>query len=167
MSGTVLDHWLVRGYLRELDAVLRGLPAAQARELKEQISAHLDDALGPDAGDYEVAATLSRLGSPADLAAEAGAASGSSGPRPAAVVRLTQNLEDERDLSAAYTARPRTGPVPLTVVRARRATDAAAATVRAQASGIGPGYQPATIRALGDLLTARVQQILNASKAAA
>src|ERR1700689_735663 len=83
MSGTVLDHWLVRGYLRELDAVLRGLPAAQARELKEQISAHLDDALGPDAGDYEVAATLSRLGSPADLAAEAGAASGSSGPRSA------------------------------------------------------------------------------------
>ena len=83
MSGTVLDHWLVRGYLRELDAVLRGLPAAQARELKEQITAHLDDALQPGAGDHEVAATLSRLGSPADLAAEAGAASGSSGPRPA------------------------------------------------------------------------------------
>jgi len=45
MSGTVLDHWLVRGYLRELDAVMRGLPAAQARELREQITAHLDDAL--------------------------------------------------------------------------------------------------------------------------
>jgi hypothetical protein len=41
MSGTVLDHWLVRGYLRELDAVMRGLPAAQARELREQITAHL------------------------------------------------------------------------------------------------------------------------------
>src|SRR5260370_13265662 len=59
---------------------MRGLPATQARELKEQITAHLDDALQPGAGDHEVAATLSRLGSPADLAAEAGAASGSSGP---------------------------------------------------------------------------------------
>src|ERR1019366_4537557 len=77
MSGTVLDHRLVRDYLRELDAAMRGLPAAQARELKEQITAHLDDALPPDAGDQEVAATLSRLGSPAGLAAEAGAASGS------------------------------------------------------------------------------------------
>jgi hypothetical protein len=81
MSGTALDHRLVRGYLRELDAAMRGLPAAQARELREQITAHLDDALGPDAGDAEVAAILSRLGSPAALAAEAGAASG---PRPSA-----------------------------------------------------------------------------------
>ena len=80
MSGTALDHRLVRDYLRDLDAALRGLPAAQARELKEQITAHLDDALQPGAGDHEVAATLSRLGSPAGLAAEAGAASGSSGP---------------------------------------------------------------------------------------
>jgi hypothetical protein len=87
MSGTALDHWLVRGYLSELDAALGGLPAAQARELKEQIAAHLDDALGPDAGDQEVAAALSRLGSPADLAAEAGAASGPPGPRPARSIR--------------------------------------------------------------------------------
>jgi uncharacterized membrane protein len=64
MSGTVLDHWLVRDYLSELDAAMRGLPPAQAYELKEQITAHLDDALPPDADDYEVAATLSRLGSP-------------------------------------------------------------------------------------------------------
>ena len=41
MSRTVLDHRLVRGYLRELGAAMRGLPAAQARELKEQITAHL------------------------------------------------------------------------------------------------------------------------------
>ena len=65
MSGTVLGHRLVRGYLRKLDAAMRGLPAAQARELREQITAHLDDALGPDAGDQEVAATLAaRLASP-------------------------------------------------------------------------------------------------------
>ena len=169
MSGTALDHRLVRDYLRELDAAMRGLPAAQARELKEQITAHLDDALRPDAGDQEVAATLSRLGSPADLAAEAGAASGSSGPRfalssprmrwrlaaviavpaaiaavlgalqissdvsnavasgrdqhlarlDAAVVTLTQDLEDERDLSAAYVAREQAGAGPVTLADAR------------------------------------------------
>jgi hypothetical protein len=65
---------------------MRGLPAAAARELREQVTAHLQDALGPGAGDQEVAATLSRLGPPAGLAVEAGvagagAASGSSGPR--------------------------------------------------------------------------------------
>src|SRR6185437_9401915 len=90
MSGTALDHWLVRGYLSELDAALGGLPAAQARELREQISAHLADALGPDAGDQEVAATLSRLGSPADLAAEAGAAAGPPAPRPVSGTRRTR-----------------------------------------------------------------------------
>ena len=83
MSGTALEHPLVRGYLRDLDAALRGLPAAQALELREQITAHLDDALGPDADDREVAATLSQLGSPAGLAAEAGAPGGSSGPQAA------------------------------------------------------------------------------------
>jgi uncharacterized membrane protein len=81
MSGTALDHPLVRRYLRDLDAALNGLPAAQARELREQITAHLDDALGPGASDQEVAATLARLGSAAGLAAEAGAPGGSSGPR--------------------------------------------------------------------------------------
>ena len=64
MNGTALDHRLVRDYLRELDKAMRGLPDTQARELKEQITAHLDDALQPDAGDHEVAATLRRLGSP-------------------------------------------------------------------------------------------------------
>jgi hypothetical protein len=47
-------------------------------------TAHLQDALGPAAGDLEVAASLSRLGSAAGLAAEAGAASGPSGPGSAA-----------------------------------------------------------------------------------
>ena len=46
MSGTAFDHRLVRDYLRELDAAMRGLPAAQTRELREQITTHLDDALG-------------------------------------------------------------------------------------------------------------------------
>jgi hypothetical protein len=80
MSGTALDHQLIRDYLRELDAALRGLPAAQAAELREQIAAHLDEALPPDAADQEVAETLSRLGSPADLAAEAAAANPAAAP---------------------------------------------------------------------------------------
>jgi hypothetical protein len=71
MSGTALDHPLVRDYLQELDRALTALPAAQASELTEQITAHLDDALAPDTGDEEIAAVLSRLGRPADLAAEA------------------------------------------------------------------------------------------------
>jgi Nitrate and nitrite sensing len=218
MSGTVLDHWLVRGYLRELDAVMRGLPAVQARELREQITAHLDDALGPDAGDHDVAATLSRLGSPADLAAEAGAASGSTGPRSvlsgwrlatviavpaviaalfggqqissdasnaatfgrdqhlaqlnAAVVRLTQNLEDERDLSAGYVARRGAGPVPVTLADARTATDAAARAVQADAAGVGAGYQPGTVQDLKSLLASltdlgEIRTTMSSSPAAA
>jgi hypothetical protein len=198
MSGTALDCRLVRDYLREFDKAMRGLPDSLARELKEQITAHLDDALQPGAGDHEVAATLSRLGSPADLAAEAGSASGSSGPQlalsrrrvrwrlaaivavptviaavlgalqisgdvssyvasgrvqhlarlDAAVVTLTQKLEDERDLSAAYAAREDNGPL----TRARAATDAAASTVRADAAGVGAGYSPGTVQDLRALL---------------
>jgi Nitrate and nitrite sensing len=212
MSGTALDHRLVREYLRELDTAMRGLPAAQARELTEQITAHLEDALGPDAGDQEIAAILNRLGSPAGLAAEAGAgagaeatagtASGSSAPRCApggsrmrwrlasviavptvivailgalqissdvsndvasgrvqhlallntAAVKLTQDLEDERDLSAAYAARRQPGPVPVTLANARTVTDAAVSTVRADATGVGAGYEPGTVQALHGLL---------------
>jgi hypothetical protein len=70
LSRTSLDHELVRGYISQLDAALRGVPAAQARELREQITAHLDDALPIDADDEQVAAVLGRLGSPAELAAD-------------------------------------------------------------------------------------------------
>jgi hypothetical protein len=84
MSDTALGHRLVRGYLRELDMALRDLPAAQARELREQITAHLEEALPPGAGDREVAAVLGRLGSPAGLTAEAQAAGGRPGQAPAA-----------------------------------------------------------------------------------
>jgi uncharacterized membrane protein len=76
VSGPALDHRLVRDYLVQLDLALRPLPAARARELREQITAHLEDALPADADEHEVAATLSRLGSPADLVAEARPAAG-------------------------------------------------------------------------------------------
>jgi hypothetical protein len=71
VTRTARDNWLVRNYLARLDAVTRGLPTAQARELIDQITTHLDDTLPADADDREVAAALDRLGTPADVAAEA------------------------------------------------------------------------------------------------
>jgi hypothetical protein len=71
MSGTALEHPLVRDYLHELDAAFAVLPLERALELREQITAHRDDALPADADDQEVAAALRRLGSPSDLVAEA------------------------------------------------------------------------------------------------
>jgi hypothetical protein len=71
VTETVLDNPLVREYLRALDIATATLPAAQARELREQITAHLDEALPPGAADDEVKAELDRLGPPEGLAAEA------------------------------------------------------------------------------------------------
>jgi hypothetical protein len=71
MSDTVLEHFLIREYLRELSEACLTLPAAQARELREQITAHLAEALPPGATDAEVEAELDRLGRPRWLAAEA------------------------------------------------------------------------------------------------
>jgi hypothetical protein len=80
MSGAGTDHPLVRDYLRELDTALAALPAGQAHELREQITAHIDDALGPEAGEHDVTGVLRQLGSPETLAAEA-AAGASRAPR--------------------------------------------------------------------------------------
>jgi hypothetical protein len=76
MSGTALDHPLVRDYLHELDLALSALPAGPAGELREQITAHLDDAIAAGASDDAVAEVLRRLGGPAELAAEAAATAG-------------------------------------------------------------------------------------------
>jgi hypothetical protein len=73
MPGTALDLPLVRDYLRELDAALAVLPARRAGELREQITTHLWDVLADDASDEEAAVALLSLGSPRELAAEAGA----------------------------------------------------------------------------------------------
>jgi hypothetical protein len=86
MSAAVLEHPLVRDYLRRLDSACAALPAAQARELRDQIIAHLDD-------DEEVGAELARLGTPAELAAEsAGPARLSAPARPSAAARLRNRL---------------------------------------------------------------------------
>jgi hypothetical protein len=87
VSATVLEHPLVRDYLRRLDAACAALPAAQARELRDQIIAHLDEALPAEATEGEVDAELARLGTPAELAAEA------AGPaRRSAAARLRSRL---------------------------------------------------------------------------
>jgi hypothetical protein len=65
------NHSLVRGYLRDLDMACAALPAMQSQELRQQIVAHLADALPRRASAYEVAAVLNRLGAPSDLAADA------------------------------------------------------------------------------------------------
>ncbi len=67
---SALEHPLVTGYLRELDAALARLPASVAAELAEQIRAHLEEALPPGADDQTVMKVLAALG-PASLVAEA------------------------------------------------------------------------------------------------
>jgi hypothetical protein len=67
-----IDHPLVRDYLAELDSALAGLTPQRGAELKEQVTAHLDDALPPNADDELVVSVLSRLGEPSDLVREAG-----------------------------------------------------------------------------------------------
>jgi hypothetical protein len=64
-------HPLIRSYLRELDLALAKLPPEKAVELRQQIRAHLQDALPQRPSADEVAAVLSRLGPPAELAADA------------------------------------------------------------------------------------------------
>ncbi|MFZ0187111.1 MAG: nitrate- and nitrite sensing domain-containing protein [Streptosporangiaceae bacterium] len=71
----------------------------------------------------------------------------------ASVVKLTQALEDERDLSGAYTT-DRSGNAGLidTLKQAQNATNADAQTVANEAGGVttGAGYDPATVQ---DLVT--------------
>lgn len=78
MSGTALEHRLVREYLTQLDIALGGLPSAKARELRSQIAGHLEEAMPLDASDEDVAEVLHQVGRPAELAreAQAGAAPG-------------------------------------------------------------------------------------------
>jgi signal transduction histidine kinase len=71
----------------------------------------------------------------------------------AAVVLLTQKLEDERDLSAGYAAvRSAPGPLGSELTAAQQATNAAVTTVVNDANGVGAGYQPGTQQNLTSLL---------------
>jgi hypothetical protein len=76
MSDTRLVHPLVAGYLILFDAEAAILPVNRAGELREQVVAHIEDAVGPAASDEEVAAVLRGLGPARALVAEAVAATG-------------------------------------------------------------------------------------------
>lgn len=73
MPDTALYHPLIRAYLRELDEALASLPSQHAAELGDQIAAHLTEELPPGVTDDEIADAIRRMGTPADLAREAGA----------------------------------------------------------------------------------------------
>src|SRR6478735_2218858 len=68
---TAIDHPLVRDYLARLREEARVLPVDQARELEADITEHLDAGLGPDPAETAVRDALDRLGSPAEVVAEA------------------------------------------------------------------------------------------------
>jgi hypothetical protein len=68
---TTLHHPLVRDYLDQVDAALADVPHQQAIEIREQIAAHIEDALPDDADDPQVIELLQRIGSPEEIAAEA------------------------------------------------------------------------------------------------
>jgi hypothetical protein len=76
MSETALAHPLVADYLRQFDAAASVLPVQRAGELREQIESHIEEAVGPDAGDEEIAAVLRGLGDVRVLVAEAVATTG-------------------------------------------------------------------------------------------
>ena len=76
MRQTRLMHPLVVAYLWQFDSAASVLPVPRARELREQVVAHVEEAIGPDASDEEVAAVLRGLGSADLLVAEAVASTG-------------------------------------------------------------------------------------------
>jgi len=87
------------------------------------------------------------------------------------VVKLTQALEDERDLSAGYAANRAGGAALIDQLKqAQNATSAAANTVINEAAGVttGGGYQPTTVQDLGTLTDAlkdlpAVRQVVTSS----
>jgi hypothetical protein len=76
MMSSRQDHRLVRDYLDRLDAALAPTPYGRARELREQIAAHIDDALPDGADELQIVAVLDRLGPPEEIASEAGGGEG-------------------------------------------------------------------------------------------
>jgi hypothetical protein len=71
VTPATLENKKIRTYLRELDDELAILPAKRARELREQVTAHLDEALSPDADDEAVEEVLAHLGTAREVVAEA------------------------------------------------------------------------------------------------
>ncbi len=82
------------------------------------------------------------------------------------VVQLSQALENELDVSAAYAAtRPNNGDLAAGLQKARNATDAAASAVLSAAGGVTPGagYQPGTVQDL-DRVKDSINDLANVRK---
>ena len=67
---TIFTHPAVATYLAELDEALRERPDGHADDLRDQVRAHIEDAIAPDATAAEVEAELRRLGSPRSLVSD-------------------------------------------------------------------------------------------------
>jgi hypothetical protein len=69
---TALDS-VIDGYMKELQAELRGFPAARRREILEEVREHISQARSELDSENEAAirTVLDRLGEPSDIAAEA------------------------------------------------------------------------------------------------
>jgi hypothetical protein len=77
-----VDQQAVQSYLRELERNLTVLPADEAAQLREQIRAHLDEALDPNSGESEISEVLAALGAPNLLVREAVRSLGEAGRLP-------------------------------------------------------------------------------------
>lgn len=67
---TIFTHPAVGKYLAELNAALRERPDGHADDLRDQVRAHIEDAIPPDATDAQIVAALARLGTPESLVSE-------------------------------------------------------------------------------------------------
>ena len=67
MITTPTLHPLAADYLKRLDRAARRLPRSERRDLSEEISAHLAEAITPEMSDAEALTVLDRLGDPEDI----------------------------------------------------------------------------------------------------
>lgn len=67
MITTPSLHPLAAAYLKRLDRAARRLPRSERRDLTEEISAHLAEAITPEMSDAEALTVLDRLGDPEDI----------------------------------------------------------------------------------------------------
>lgn len=69
---TVHEHPLITDYLRRFDVAAGRVAASRRAALREEIAAHLGEAIPAGASDAEVTAIIEQFGSPADIVAQEG-----------------------------------------------------------------------------------------------
>jgi hypothetical protein len=101
---TTTDERQVAEYLREVDAALTGLPADRRQEIVDGLREHIEDAAAEDPAG--LSAIIERLGTPEQIAAEAGVPAPEPAPGPGRGEIATLLL-----LTAGVFALPVAGPV--------------------------------------------------------